>query len=180
MGSIVGTVGAGETRFELRPNRSLSNTETLAFFALTCAVSFSIAIGFLLLGAWMVLPFAGAEMALMGAVLYLVAMRSGECETVTVREQTVHVARFGPGASRSWTFQRHWVQIRLEPSFYRWYAKRLKIVSHGRELEIGKMLNEDERCELAETLRGLVAGSNRPGTMGLGEEGGRSEPGGSV
>jgi uncharacterized membrane protein len=169
VGFIVGIEGDGETRFELRPNRSLSNTETLAFFALTCAVSFSIAIGFLLMGAWIVLPFAGLEMGLLGLVLYLVSVRSGEREEVVVSRDTLRVARFGSRTARSWSFQRHWVRVRLEPSFYRWYAKRLKIVSHGRALEIGRMLAEEERMKLAEALEALVGEhADRPRAAGAG------------
>ena len=62
-------------RFLIRPNCSLQWREVVRFYLGIAAVSFGIAVAFALQGAWLVLPFAGIEMAVLGGALYIVARR---------------------------------------------------------------------------------------------------------
>lgn len=56
-------------RFELTPNCALSATQAVVFFASIATVSLLIALSFVLMGYWPVLPFAGLELALLGWAL---------------------------------------------------------------------------------------------------------------
>jgi uncharacterized membrane protein len=64
-----GDTGEG-LRVIVRPNRTLSLRGMTVLFAGLTVVVLTIGIGFTLAGAWPVLPFAGLELAVVGAVLY--------------------------------------------------------------------------------------------------------------
>jgi uncharacterized membrane protein len=140
------------SEFVIRPNASLSWQDAKTFFATMCTLSMGIALTFYLLGAWLILPFAGLEMAGLGAALYYCAYRAGRVEVVTIHAGVVEVAKGRGKLTERWTFPRHWAQVSLEAPSHEWYASRLRIVSHGRGVEVGGCLNEDERRGLAGEL----------------------------
>ena len=149
--------------FELRENRSLSVGGQRLFFGFMVMVSGGIAAGFSAIGAWMVFPFAGLEMVALGTTLLWLGRRSREWEAVDVTDDWVRVSRWRGGVARSWRFQRHWVRLGLERPAYRGHPKRLLLASHGRSLEVGGMLTEDEREQLYGLLRVAVRGSDPGG-----------------
>ncbi len=55
--------------FIIRPNSSLSWRGNKIFFFMLFFVSFMIAVSFAMVGMWMILPFAGLEMLLLGSAL---------------------------------------------------------------------------------------------------------------
>jgi len=50
------------------------------------------------------------------------------------------------------TFSRHWAKIAITTSTHQWYASRLLIGTHGKRVEIGRDLVEQERIALAKAL----------------------------
>ena len=68
--------GGASHRFVLSPNSSLSNRAMLAVYGGICAVGVAIGITFAALGLWLVLPFAGVELAALGAALYVCVLRA--------------------------------------------------------------------------------------------------------
>jgi uncharacterized membrane protein len=147
---------AANWQFVIRPNCSLSWREAKVFFASMCAVSFTIATLFSLMGAWPVLPFAGLEMLLLGGALYVCALRGRDYEVVTIQGQDIEVARGRRTVTERRTLPRVWAQVRLEPGRHQWYPSRLRIVSHGRGVEIGGRLSEEERVALAGDLKRAI------------------------
>lgn len=146
----------GMVRFTLRPNRSLDWRGSLEFFAWMSAVSLSIAAWFAWQGAWLVLPFAGLELAALALGLYMVSVRCMDKEIVSINEDTVEICKGRRHLESRILVRRHWAQVRLEAGEHRWYPGRLIIRSHGRGTEIGRFLGEVERRDLARTLRKIV------------------------
>lgn len=139
---------SGGCRFIIRPNRSLSWRELLVFFYLSLSVSLLIALFFLLLGAWPILPFAGLEMLLLFLGLYYVAKRcSRDCEWITIREDGIETILFTGRMKTSNSFPRQWAKLVMQDED-KWYASRLLIGSHGRYAEIGAQLSAQEKREL--------------------------------
>ncbi len=136
----------------------------MVFLLTTCVLAMTIAIAFTLQGAWMVFPFTGLELAALAAALYVCARRGREYEIVTVTDDSVAVRK---GARQPRTvFQRGWARIRLERCGSGWYPSRLKIGSHGREVEIGRCLNEEERDQLARALETAIQWPSHAGDHG--------------
>lgn len=143
---------AQQLRFVLRPNQSISWRGLRLFFAALCVVSLSIALALTLLGFWPVLPFAGLEMLAVGAGLYAVARRGQVREVIYIDPQSVRIERGREAPDQQWQLARTWAKVVLERCPKQWYPSRLLIRSHGRSIEIGSFLNEDERQRLAHEL----------------------------
>lgn len=143
-------------RIVVRPNRSLTRRQLQLVFLVIAGICLSIASVFAVLGMWPVLPFAGAEVIAVGIGFYLSAVSGRETEVVSVNSDEVAVEKGRNRLTQRWVTQRAWAQIRLLPPRIRWYPTRLVIRSHGNEVELGAFLNEDERRQLAGTLRDVI------------------------
>ena len=150
-------------RYVLRPNRSLSPRGMVWFVAAVGAAAFLVAIRFVLLGAWIVLPLAIAEIAGLGLAFYLVSRAGRRCEIIDVTETEMLVVRDDGHERQEWRFQPYWVQVILQLDPKNWYPSRLFLRSHGRQLEIGRSLTDAERRELSEELRRRLVQRDLPG-----------------
>ena len=139
-------------RFVLRPNNSASWRVTLLFFLSLCLVSFILAISLAVMGYWMILPFTGLELIAVGVGLQVVSRRCHRCEVITVDEDKVRVESGRNRVEKRWSFSRLWARIVLEAGINDWYPSRLLIQSHGKSMEVGRFLSEDERKDLAREL----------------------------
>jgi uncharacterized membrane protein len=128
----------------------------LVFYAGICTVSLTISAGFALMGAWLILPFAGLEMLALGIALYLSAVRAAQREVISIDKNIVEISRGRYRPEQSCRFQRAWVRISFRPTASDWHRNRLTIGSHGREVEVGAMLSNNERESLARELRRAI------------------------
>jgi uncharacterized membrane protein len=142
----------------LKRNCSISPKALGWLLASMMLVSFVIGVVFALLGAWMILPFAGLEMAAVAAAFYLhgrhasdyerIVLRSGrlvvevcEADTTLVRELNPQVVRVAERQSA------------------RDYS--VALLAEGREIEVGRHLDEERRRLLAATLRQQLGNTSR-------------------
>lgn len=101
----------------------------------------------------MVLPYTGLEMLVLGACLYHIARTAGDYEVIAIRADVVEVCKGSLELERSRSsFPRAWSRAILRSHVKGWYPSRLTIGSHGREVEVGRCLNDDEREKLAQGL----------------------------
>jgi uncharacterized membrane protein len=138
--------------FVITPNCSLSWRGAKWFFCIALVTSLTIASGFAMMGAWMVFPFAGLEMAALATVLYLCARRNSRREVVAINDKTIRVLKGRRAPEEDYHFQRAWARVEVIRSENGWYPSRLLICSHGREVEVGNCLCEEERQHLARKL----------------------------
>jgi uncharacterized membrane protein len=139
-------------RILIRPNCSLTWRQVVRFYLSVLAVSMGIAVAFALQGAWMVLPFAGLEMLVLGAALYAVARRGSHWQMISIRGDTIDFVEHGPGIEHCERFKRAWVRIELLGPDIPGHPSRLTIGSHGHRIEVGGCLNEEDRRYLADEL----------------------------
>ncbi|WP_426687281.1 DUF2244 domain-containing protein [Rhodanobacter ginsengiterrae] len=141
----------------LKPNRTLSRRGLRRLIVVLVALVLMTA-G---LGSWqgnVFAPlFALVESAAVAFALS-VAWRAGDrSERITLDDVSLEVQSL-PGR-RCVRFQSSWVRVLLEPGNGR---QRLLLASHGRELEIGVFLAEQERVALSKKLMVLLAELNQP------------------
>ena len=144
-------------RIELSPHCSLTPSGALVFFLGLCGVCFGVATFMAVQGFWPVLPFAGAEMAVVGWALHASMGRRHHRQTITIDDADVHIHLKDRKRDAEVVFPRHWARVKLRRPFSRLHPSRLTIGSHGRELEIGSFLTEAERRGLAQRLASLLA-----------------------
>ncbi|HSR02572.1 MAG TPA: DUF2244 domain-containing protein, partial [Methylophilaceae bacterium] len=126
-----------------RPNASLSPDGSLKLLIVLAIVMLVVSIGFIHIGAWLVMPFAGLELLAFATAFYHVNLHAADYESITIEEDRVIVEKRGYRNESSTVFQRYWTQVSLRESFGGRSA--LYIGSHGKEVEFGKHLIDDEQ-----------------------------------
>lgn len=140
-----------------QPRQSLDRTG-MKVAALVLAVGFGLStVLFLILGAWPVLGFAGAELAL---VLGLFAMHRAHAgrsvERVSLDVGRLRIRRIdGRGQLHEAVLDPYWARVRLE-------GGRLLVGHRAAQTEIGLYLNEDEKADLARALSTALARYREP------------------
>lgn len=140
----------------IEPNQSMSWQTLVSLYLLMVFVSLVIGLAYFHIGLTLVLPFCGLEMLALGAALYVTSWRGSIREVVTVDEKSVAIESGRDKPIERHEFQRPWTRVILERSAGSWYPSRLLIRSHGRQVEIGSFLNEEERRGLAEALNRII------------------------
>jgi uncharacterized membrane protein len=133
-----------------RRNDSLSPSGRRWFFGSILVVSFGIATAWALKGAWYVLPFAGLEMAVLYLALVVLARHGEDHEVITIEGDRVVVERTRMGKTVRHEFNRHWARVVLAGAGSK---SALWMRSHGREVEIGEFLTDEQREAAAIDLR---------------------------
>ena len=156
------------THIDLSPHCSLSTRGAVLFFGSVCLATFGVAGIATVLGYWPVLPFAGAEMLLLGWALHSNMQRRFDRESIDVSETCVSI-EYSRGTPRRVVFPRHWARVKIRRPHSPLHRSHLVIESHGRAYEVGKFLTEEERRQLAAELRRLIGGMNQsPALPGIG------------
>ena len=138
------------------PNRAMPWQHIMMIYLLISGVTISIAFGFFTQGLTLILPFAGLELLALGVVLYISAWRSNIKEVVNVTEEKIRIEIGRNGPEKTYELDKTWAKVVLERSWNNWYPSRLLLRSHGRQIEIGKFLNEQERQCLGAELKKAI------------------------
>ncbi len=157
MVDIRGTTSPAHYSVTARPNCSLSLTDTLRVYSIIVLFSLSFSFAFLLIGAWPVLFFSGAELIALGYCFYHVLLHAGDFEQLTIDDDKVVIAIHEHGQDKRVEFSGYWTRMVMDcmPDGYcRWLALR----SSGREVEFGRHMTSEERLKLAGQLRSMLGG----------------------
>lgn len=136
----------------LHPHRSLEPRGFLILMLAIGSVSFVSGMAFVLMGAWPVMGFFGLDVLLLYIAFKLNYRAAGAYELVELTPRTLTLTQVSAsGKSRSFEFNPYWVRVLFteRPDG----GNHLRLASHGRELEFGRLLNDDERRDFADALR---------------------------
>lgn len=134
----------------VRRNSSLRNVERWSAFALIAIVSGLIAIGFAAVGAWLILPFAGAELVGLYLAFRYLAQREGDYERLTIAGDQLVVERCTRGKLDRFECNRLWAQVVVRNDLG---GCQVALRSRGREIEFGTYLSEGARIDAARQLQ---------------------------
>ncbi|MEZ0287939.1 MAG: DUF2244 domain-containing protein [Methylophilus sp.] len=141
-----------ETQCIAKPNASASAESVWRLLLSLGVLTVLIAIAFLHIGAWMVLPFAGLELVLVVLAFVLVLRHSSDYEKITFAEDHVEIEQSVLGKIKHVRFQRYWTRITLREGENG--KTSLWIGSHNQEVEFGRdTMNNAQRDELLSHLR---------------------------
>ena len=145
------------TRLVLGPNASLSVRQAWLVMGVMSAVGFGIAGLWTLLGFWPVLPFAGLELAALGAALWVTQRRNRYREVLDFDGEALRIefGLVGRGAQAKVELRRAWTRVALEPGQGN-EPSRLVLSCSGQGVEIGGCLTDVERERLAARLEELL------------------------
>jgi uncharacterized membrane protein len=140
-----------------RPNNSLSPEGSVKVVMALFVIVLFVAVGFSIIGAWLVLPFAGIEILALAYAFYSVYLHSDDYESIAIVGDEVIVEKKNDKDFTMMIFQRYWAQISVR-DVVRGAGKSGKrglfISSHGKEVEFGKyFINDGQRTMFARELR---------------------------
>jgi uncharacterized membrane protein len=145
-------VTAGEPArfaFTARRNNSLSSSGRLLVFGLILAVCMGIALALaVLLGAWMIVPFTGLEMLALYLAFRHVGHHAADYERIGIDGDFLAIELRDGGQVRRFSLNRQWAQVVGSGD-----GSRLALRSHGRELEIGRHRNGEQRLAMGRELK---------------------------
>lgn len=152
-------------RVVIRPNRSLSWRQSMLFLGAIAVPMLLISVVLAYRGFWLVLPFAGLELAALYACMYVVSRAARRCEVVSIGDRLVVIEKGhergrshrSGGPDERIEFARGWVRVQLSGVGRGWYPRRLWIGASGRRVELGEFLVDDEKADLAAELNRLLA-----------------------
>jgi len=149
--AITTTKTTGAQEWIARPNRSLTPTSRRALIGLIITASTLISGGFLLAGAWMVLPFAGLEIAILFLALRAVERSDKAFESIRLEgEQLIITCQLSDRESHQ-SFHAGWARISLEGDDA--CDPLLCIRSHGHSAWVGRLMTLAQRRQLALELK---------------------------
>ena len=153
----VNKLNSGEGyRFVLSPNCSISWRELVFFYLLTCVVALAVGLFFTLQGLWLVLPFSGLEMLLLGIALYITSRRVYQREVITLDQQRTRIEKGVRRVHQSWEFNTHWVRVIDQPGDGPRPRRRLALGMSGESVEVGSFLANSEKEALAFQLKDCI------------------------
>lgn len=140
-----------------RPNNSLSPENSLRLMLVLAIVTLIIALSFVHAGAWLVLPFAGLELAAFAYAFYHVYRHSNDFESIFIEDDRVIVEKRSYRKASIIEFQRYWTQVcvrNIDGDKGVFGKCGLFISSHGKEVEFGKhFISDEQRVALAHELK---------------------------
>ena len=133
-----------------KPNCSLTVSARVRVLLLIAIVPVVIALAFAVVGVWMVLPFAGLELSALAYAFYYVGCHSEDYESITIDENRLVVERRSYKQSSQTVLNPYWAKVvlRRTPSG----EAHLWLRSHGKQIEVGYFMSNEERIKLAQQL----------------------------
>lgn len=137
------------------PNQSLSWRGNKLFIAATGAVLLSLAGYFAIYGLWLIIPFAGLELAALWAALYYTSLRQQCREVIAFTESEVVFQRGRHSPRREIRLPRYWSRFIIRDCGT-WAPKRLWLRCHDRQVELAARLGAEEKDNLIRMLRDIT------------------------
>jgi uncharacterized membrane protein len=142
----------------LRPNSSLTGIYRIIFLGSIAFVCITIAIIFFIFGAYLILPFAGLELAVLFSAFYLSFKWSSKKEKIYISDEIVKIEK---GTNK---LEYQWEEFRTFTSFNVQKDKnkfmRLSFRSKGEDVYVGEFLNEEDKKVLKESVSEIINSLN--------------------
>jgi uncharacterized membrane protein len=139
----------------LRPNPPLSPSVLRLIVVAVALVNVAFGLTLMLHGAWPVMPFMGADVALLAWAFRASSIAARRHERITLRPESLtvehHPARGTPSRIE---LNPYWVRVHLEEPEEHW--SRLTLRSHGRAVQVGSFLAPQDRQSFAEALKAAL------------------------
>ncbi|MFD1710057.1 DUF2244 domain-containing protein [Ottowia sp. GY511] len=131
--------------WRLRRNCSVTPAQLGWFYASLCLVSTLVGAWFWMLGAPLVLGFAGLELLALGVAILVYARHATDGETVLLQDGRLIIERDRAGRGERMEFSSAFVQVRLSEG----RGALIHIGAHGRQIEVGRHVRPEWRQALA-------------------------------
>ena len=134
---------------ELRPNKSSSLRQNVLFFGMLSLICITFGVGFFIVGAPLILPFAGLEILALITIIKLNRDWSNQLQILAIDKLHVKITN----NKRKKIYDRFLSKFLIQEKNR---AKVILLQSHKEQIEIGRFLTADEKDELIAILKRKV------------------------
>lgn len=136
------------------PNRSLGPQARRWVLAGIAATILAIGAAAMAIGAWLVMPFAGLEIAVLALAFRLVAIHDADFERLEIGDHEVRVEARDAERVTRFVAHRPWARVVFRE---RGARCSLGLAYAGRVVPLGRLLSDEGRRRLAAKLRGWIS-----------------------
>lgn len=144
------TEAAGAQVWTARPNCSLTPAARRGLIGGILVISLLVSGGFLLAGAWLVLPFAGIELAAFYLALRIIERADTASETIRLQDGRLTLSGRFPDGNWQDSFPTAWARVSLEAGTAP--DSLVCIRSHGRSCYVGRLMTSAQRHQFCSDL----------------------------
>lgn len=157
------SVQNGAFTLSLKPNSSATRQQVYSFIVVMAALSSIIAIAWAFVGVWIVLPFAGFEVCLVGYFLLKVNYRTKQKQLIVIEPDKIVFIEGHYQPERQVEFRRDCVTLEVVKPASPLDELKLALVDDKQRQPIAGFLVESERKKVRSVLReqGLSETNNR-------------------
>ena len=138
----------------LSPNSSLTGIYRIIFLASISFICVGIATVFYFFGAYLILPFAGIEIAILLIAFYLSFKWSSRKELIYISQEVVKIEKGIHKAEYLWEEFRTFTSFQIAKDANK--SLRLSFRSKGDDVIVGDFLNEDDKNILINEIRNII------------------------
>jgi uncharacterized membrane protein len=136
--------------FLSRPNRSLGPAARRWVLLAIAATPIGLAVAAAAIGAWPIMPFAGLEVAVLALAFRVLGSHDADFERLEIGDHEVTVEARDAAKHTRFVAHRQWARLVLRE---RGRRCTLGLAYAGRTVQLGRMLSDEGRRQLAENLR---------------------------
>jgi uncharacterized membrane protein len=141
------------TVIKLSPNQSASWRETKIVITIMVLLVMSIAIGWTMAGAWIILPFAGLEVGLFAYFMYRICRQGFAQQIITITADQVLIESGIQRREVARTYHRELLSFEIKETERDWHLPDIVLCLDNYRLSIGEFLNQDDRILLKDALQ---------------------------
>ena len=138
----------------LSPNSSLTGIYRIIFLASISFICVGIATVFYFFGAYLILPFAGIEIAILLIAFYISFKWSSRKELIYISQEVVKIEKGIHKAEYLWEEFRTFTSFQIAKDANK--SLRLSFRSKGDDIIVGDFLNEDDKNILINEIRNII------------------------
>ena len=143
---------------EISPNYSLKGWPRIIFLGSLTFICLSIGIFFLIMGAGLILPFAGLEVIIVLTCFYISFRWSQQKEMIYLSDEKIKLEKGRLIKEKSWEEFRAFVVLEVETDQYDSY--QFCFQSKGKRFYFGSFLNDDDKIILKDELKSIISRLN--------------------
>jgi uncharacterized membrane protein len=133
----------------MKRNCSVSPRQFVGFYVSLALVSIAIATSLFLNGAWLVLPFTGIELTVVGVAFVIYARHAVDFERIRLYRNRLLIEQMNAAELTQFEFNPRWVRVETGAT----PRDPLTIVSRGQTVRIGQHLAQHRRKQFAADLQ---------------------------
>jgi uncharacterized membrane protein len=137
-------------RYLLTPNRSMSWKGNVRIWLALCVLSAIIVTGFTLIGAWVILPFAGLELAALAFGFYYTSRQCQKQEVLWLGPSVIRLEKGMNEKEAEWEVPREFSRVWQDEARHPFTPPKLHLQFRDEEIPVGAFLNiEDTQTLIA-------------------------------